>query len=170
MNSMTQPNISLDQFINLFPEIELPITLNEEVHHVFSQKNGPVPKAIVDQYFSYLEDRDELGMTEYVACFRIPETHEFYGLVYWKAGLLNYEYTLLTISKKGDMIDKKVIAGTNSDGNQLIHSVATIDEDWIIYIVSGQSQSASDNYDPTSSTAFKLELLPEGKIIQLEDD
>ena len=167
---MKSTQVSLDQFIDIFPELELPITLNDEVHHIFSQKNGPVPKLIVDQYFSYLEETDPQELTEYVACFRIPATHEFHGLVYWKAGLMNYEYTLVTISKKGEVIDKKVIAGTYSDGNKLLTSVATIDEDWIIYVVSGQSQSTSDNYDPTSSTAFKLEILPEGNIIQLEDE
>lgn len=167
---MNQAKITLAQFLDLFPEIELPVTLNEDVHHIFSEKNGPVPQVVIDQYFSYLEGVDETGLTEYVICFKIPETHEFFGLVYWKASLLNYEYILVTLSKNGEVIDKKVIAGTYSDKDRLLQSVATIDEDWIIYVVSGQSNIASKDFNPASSTAFKLEILPEGNIIKLDDD
>ncbi len=167
---MNHTKVSLEEFLALFPEVELPITLNDEIHHVFSKQNVPVPKVVIEQYFAYLEGEADPEMAEFVACFKIPNTYQFHAIVYWKAELMNYEYVLLTLTKAGEIIDKKVIAGTNSDGRRLTNSVATIDEDWTIYIVSGQSNQSSPNYDPTTSTAFKLELLPEGNIIALEEE
>ena len=78
---------------------------------------------------------------------------------------MNYQYVLTTFDKKGKLIDKSVIAGTYSDGKSLTKSVATIEEDWIIYIVSGQTAANASTYDPSTSNTFNLELLATGEII-----
>ena len=78
---------------------------------------------------------------------------------------MNYQYVLVTFTKKGILIDKRVIAGTFSDGEVLTQSVATIDEDWAIQVVSGQGKADETRYNASSSTAYQLELLPEGRII-----
>jgi hypothetical protein len=70
------------------------------------------------------------------------------------------------IFKEGQLIDKQVIAGTFYDGYTLTTTVATIDEDWTILMVSGQS-SSDTNYDASGTRTQKLELLPEGQIITL---
>jgi hypothetical protein len=73
----------------------------------------------------------------------------------------------VTFDKKGELIDKRVIAGTISQGGTLTTSVATIEDDWKIYIVSGQSQANQiKGFDPAKSTANHLELLPEGQITE----
>ncbi len=162
-----KPKVSFGEFLKIFPEMPLPVTLNEEAHLVFARSNDPVPALTAEQYLMPLEENPIDEFSEFVACFRIPETHAFHAIVYWRAGLMDYHYVLATFSEKGQLIDRRVIAGTFSDGKTLTTSVATIEEDWEIIVVSGQSP-ASDKYDASTSTVYKLELLPDGLIINLE--
>ena len=160
-----QPNLKFAHFLDKFPEIELPVTLGEDTHHYFSRNNEPLPDQMIQEFiFPLEEDLDEL--TEFVPCFKILGTKNFHAIVYWRAGLMNYQYVLVTFTEKGLLIDKRVIAGTFSDGQVLTQSVATIDEDWIISIASGQSEGISTDYNAASSTAYQLELLPDGKIVR----
>ena len=159
-------SVQFDHFLEKFPELDLPITLGEETHHHFSNQNDPLPGLMIEQFLAPLESNvDEF--TEFIACFRFIDTKNFHALVYWKAGLMDYTYTLVTFTTKGLVIDKRVIAGTFSDGKVLTQSVATIDEDWGILIASGQSSSNENEYDASSSTAYNLELLPDGKIVNI---
>jgi hypothetical protein len=164
---MSKTDISFDHFLERFPEVKLPLTLGEDSHHDFSRSNEPLNKLMIQQYILPLDDGPVDEYTEFIACVRIPETYEFHAIIYWKAGLMTYQYSLVTFTKKGLLIDKRVIAGTFSDGKMLTKSMATIDEDWIIYVVSGQASSSKSAYDASSSTAYKLELLPDGKIINI---
>lgn len=164
---MKQTKIKFSHFLEKFPEVELPVTLSDESHLDFSRMNDPLPQAMVEEFILPLEQIPEDEYTEFIACFRLGDTDDFHSIVYWRAGLMNYQYTLATFTKKGEFIDKQVIAGTFSDGDTLTKSIATIDEDWEILIVSGQSSASRDEqYDASSSTAHKLELLPDGSIVR----
>ncbi|HMQ47761.1 MAG TPA: hypothetical protein PKA00_10040 [Saprospiraceae bacterium] len=151
-------------FLHLFPEVELPFTLGEHDHHTFSMQNTPISGSIIQEYVLPIEEEDPDEFTEFVACLKIPATKDFHAIVYWKAALMDYRYVLATFNKKGVLIDKLVIAGTFYQDKALTSSVAKIDEDWTIYVVSGQSVDSS--FDPSSSTIRQFELLPEGRIIQ----
>lgn len=157
-----KPKISFEHFLEKFPEIELPVTFTDESAIEFSKKNEPLPPQMIQQF---IESGDTDEFTEYIACMRIPNTHDFYAIIYWKAALMNYQYVLATYDKKGKLIDKSVIAGTYSDGKSLTKSVATIEDDWLIYIVSGQAAADAPTYDASTSNAFNLELLATGEII-----
>ncbi|MEM0994740.1 MAG: hypothetical protein AAF847_14250 [Bacteroidota bacterium] len=165
---MQKKQIRFSHFLEYFPEIELPVHLGDSTHHLFSQKNEPLPPLAIQQYIVPLEDEvsaEEVALVEYVPCFRLPKTDAFHAIVYWKAGLLNYQYILATFEPKGEIIQSKVIAGTFSDGVSMTQSAATIEEDWMIYIVTGFSADAEETYDAGQSTAIDLELLPDGTII-----
>ncbi len=154
-------------FLGKFPEVRLPVVLNDEIHHEFSRHNDPLPGLMIERFIAPLEDEPVDDLTEFIACFKIPDTGEFYAVVYWKAALLNYQYVLATFTKSGLLVDKRVIAGLYSDGKTLTTSVATIDEDWVIHVVSGQSDANSAHlYDASQSKMYELELLPEGKIVE----
>ncbi|MEM6376763.1 MAG: hypothetical protein AAF705_01040 [Bacteroidota bacterium] len=164
---MNQPKVTFDAFIEAFPAATLPMVLTEESIHHFNKANQPFPALMVDQYLSPLEGLESLDeFTEFIPCFRIEDITDFIAVVYYKAALLNHQYVLATFTKKAEVIDKKVIAGTFSDNQTLINSVATINEDWEIIIVSG-TQPANEPYrfDPTKSTSQQLEILPVGKIV-----
>lgn len=160
---MTRKNkkIAFPDFIAKFPPIELPITLGNDSHHLFSQTNDPLNRLHIDQYIALMEGNIFDDYTEVVPCFTISNTYEFHAIVYWIAGLMDYQYILATFTKEGLPIARKVIGGTYSDGKTITQSIATIDSDWTIHVVTGQS-ALGEEYDALKSTAIEIELLPDG--------
>ncbi len=158
--------ISFEHFLEMFPELELPVTLTEETSSDFSNNNDPFPAAMIDAFLIPLQEMvEDSSVTEYIPCFKIPDTYEFHAVIYWKASLLTYQYAMATFTKRGELIDHRIIAGTYFDGKTLTQSVATVDKDWTIYVVSGQTDETNDlSYDASTSKAFNLELLPDGNI------
>jgi hypothetical protein len=158
--------MTFNQFLQKFPEEKLPISITEESAFDFSNMNEPLPqKAIEDFILPMEEDFDDL--TEFVPGFRIEGLKDIQAILYWKASLLNYQYVLATFEKTGKFIDRQVIAGTVSDGQSLVRTVARIDEDLTIYMVSGMAEGSEEEYDASTSTAKEMELLPDGRMIEL---
>jgi len=157
--------VTFNQFLSKFPFIELPVLLNDESHHTFSTENSPLPEAMIQLFIQPIEDAECDEFTEFIPCFQLPVQEEYHSLVYWRAGLLQYHYTLATFSKKGHFIDKRIIAGTFIQEATLTQSVATINESFEIFIASGRGNTQSDEYDAESSTAYELEIAPDGQIV-----
>lgn len=154
-------------FLSKFPKIKAPITLTEEDARVYSAENQPLPHKLISEYIlPYDEDFDDL--TEYVPCIRLTEPKKFDAVVYWKASLMNYQYILMTFEKNGKPIMKKAVAGTFSNGKRIMRSVARIDKDMSVYIMTGPTDKEDELYEASNSTTIELELLPDGKIIELE--
>ncbi len=157
--------VTLSAFLGRFPEVQLPITLGEESHHAFSSGNLPLPAAMIEQFLLPLEEQEADDLTEFVACFRLEPLPAYSTVVYWRAGLFSYQYIMMTFNKKGENIDRRVIAGSYYDEQQITRSVATIAEDRKIFVVSGQSSAGGEAYDAAASTTYKLELTDEGRIL-----
>ena len=119
---------------------------------------------MIDQFLAPLQKEEDDEYTEYQACFSIPGTKDYVGLVYWKAALLNYEYILVTFTKKGVLIDQQVIAGTQAKGNIIARTVAKIDEDLNIFIVGGVENTEEKEIDGTDSEALELFITESGQI------
>lgn len=151
-------------FLNIFPEIELPISLGENTHMEFSRRNDPLPGDLIQAFIVANEKVPSDEFTEHIACFRVANLKEFQAVVYWRAGLMDYRYILATFNKKGEQIDSRVIAGMFSDGEKVTTSVATIDKEWGISVASGQSDAKTGVYDPEGNTLFSLEIMPDGTI------
>lgn len=170
----TEKNKSLfESFYAYFPEIELPITLSEEYSGIFSKHNKPLPLEFIESFILnqnlFFGDKIENELEneeieEYLPCFRLPKNKNYFGIVYWKAALLKYEFILHTFDAKGKSIARQVIASTTSDGTNIRQIVATIDPDLEIYIMGGDSESGNI-YDPENSKAFSLEITEAGQII-----
>lgn len=160
---MKKDDLKFHHFLEFFPEIELPVTLTEEGLLEMSRINTPVPIPFLMKFVD--ETIGEAEMEEYVPCFRLPDTADIHAIVYWRAGLLNYEYLLATYDNSGNLIERKVIGGTVSNGQTIIKSVATIDPDWIIHVIAGEANAKEKSYDATKSKAFTMELLATGEII-----
>ncbi|MEY4135865.1 MAG: hypothetical protein RL386_2215 [Bacteroidota bacterium] len=154
----------LKQFLAAFPKIQLPVTLTPDLIHVFSQNNDPLPLSLAEGFLLPLLGEAADEFTEFIPCFSLPDTEGFHAVVVWKASLMHYSYILITLDNNGALIDRVVLSGTFVDQNTLIQSVATIEEDWDIVVMSGK---ASDEavYDATSSKMTTMELLPDGKLI-----
>ena len=164
-----QQEIHFLDYIAVYPEIEPPVTLTDDSQVAFSRYNKQFKPIMIDKFLAMSEKGAIDEFTEFVPCLKIPNTKDFYAVIYWKASLMNYQYILVTYDKSGVLVDKAIIAGTSSpNGEDLVRSVASIDEDWIITIVSGASIQATTEYNPKSSNAFTLEILEGGKIISSE--
>ena len=162
---MNKNKLSFSQFLDFFPELEMPVILTDDNLSVFSKENKVLPAPMIAEYIMKYDNTEPDEFTEYIPCFKIPNSEHFVGIVYWKAQLLNYEYHIVTYDLQGNFITGKVIAGIITNGNTLIKSVATIDEDWIIHIVSGEDDANSPNYSADDSKAYTMELLSTGDII-----
>jgi len=153
-------------FLDKFPKVNLPQTLSEEDARIYSKDNEPLPDKLI-QEFILPNDTEVDDLTEFVPCFKLADTKDFHAVVYWKAGLMNYQYTMLTFDKSGKAIDKKTLAGTISNGIAIVRSVARIDNDMSIYIMSGHTDRDETHFDAAESTTVELELLPDGKMMEL---
>lgn len=166
-NNKKKEKVSFAHFLERFPEIELPVTLTDREHHTFSADNAPLPMAAIEQFLLPVEEMEEMDeFTEFIPCFSLPGTEEFgfTAIVYWKAQLLHYEYVMATFSKKGKLIDRKVIAGISSRESEVKQSVVTIDDDWMIYIVEGVKDEEK-SFKADTSKAFQMELLADGRMV-----
>lgn len=153
-------------FVGKFPPVPMPVILGEDTHHVFAQENEPLPDGMIAQFIHPTEGAEisEGPYTEYVPCFAIDGTENFIALVWWKAGLLNYEYVLATFTLKGELIDRKVIAYTRAQSELISRAIATIDEEWVIFIAEGES-AKNGVFDPTSSRMREMEIMINGAIV-----
>ena len=168
MTRQKKSAVSFKDFLTKFPTIELPITLGNDTHHTFSKNNLPLSQLFIEEFITLLEGTVVDEFTEFIPCFSIPDTLEFHAIVYWKAGLMDYQYILATFTKQGQPIAKKVIGGTFSDGRMIAQSVSTIDSDWTIHVVTGHA-SLEETYDAGSSTALEIDLLPSGHIVDVQE-
>lgn len=160
-NDLSNPNFA--DFVHKFPEISLPITLTQEAQFAFSQQNKPLHPVQIQHFIGDIGDEE---ISEAIPCLRIPDTKDIVALIYWTAGLLSYEYHLATYTNKGELIDDKVIAGLKSNSEFMLERVATIDPDWIIYVVEGESKASDPLSINTHSEEMTLELQPNGLIIK----
>jgi hypothetical protein len=158
--------LEFSDFLQKFPRVELPITLGEEAHHVFSTENEPLSAAMIEQFIAPLDGGEKDEFTEYVPCFSFETGEKFAALVWWKAELLSYRYILATFTEKGEVIDLRVIAYTLVKEAEIRRAVATIDGELSILMVEGAS--VNDVYDPEQSVTRILEILPNGQIVSGE--
>lgn len=162
----TKNDISFDEFLEFFPEVELPIVLTEESIHEINKMNKALP-AIAIQKFIKIWDQDMDDFEEFVPCLRFQVSKGIVAIVYWKATLLSYEYYLLTINNKVDLLSKKIIAGLISNGTDIRRSAATIKEDLTIHIVTGDEK---DSFNAIESKSHYMEIMPEGSIVSFKEE
>lgn len=157
--------LAFSLFLKHFSKEKLPIVLSDDNVAYFSSKNTPLAAESIRQFIKQGSKDEDDEMTEYIACCIIPDTKDIHAVVYWKGGLLTYDYVMATYDKNGILLHKKTLAGTRVDDDIVYQSVATIEEDWSIHVVVGAQKSESRMYDPANSQNMTLELMPTGEII-----
>lgn len=157
-----------EQVKSYFPNVSLPITLSEESIKDISKTNKPIDgKSLAVIMEQWVIEYDEF--TEIVPCLSLPSTEKYHPFIYWKAGLLTHEYVLVTLDHHYRVINQKVIAGIASKDDKVLRSVATIEEDLTIHVMVGVQQH--QQYNPMQSTAYYMELTPDGEItLQQEEE
>jgi hypothetical protein len=165
--SQLKHRYSFAEFVAKFPPVNMPVTLGEDTHHTFTLENEPLSPDMIEQYIYPAENNAEDDpYTEYMPCFSIEEAGPFIALVWWKAELLNYEYSLATFTPKGQLIQRRIIGFTKVADHKIERAVATINEELEITVAMGASFDEQDVYDPGTSRTLNLEIMANGQIIQ----
>lgn len=160
---------TFSEFLEQFPALELPLTFSEDTVRTISRETPPLPPAFISAFILGVEPGMADELTEFVACLRLPEAEAYAGVIYWRADLAQYHYTLVTYNPKTlELIDRKVIAGVSYDGEEVTQSYAVLTESLMIYQVSGQAEGREEyDYRASNSTARRFQVAPSGKVIEL---
>jgi len=157
------------EFLEQFPVLELPLTFSEDTVRTISRETPPLPSAFISAFILGVEPGMADELTEFIACLRLPEADDYAGVVYWRADLAQYHYTLVTYNPKTlELIDRKVIAGVSYDGEEVTQSYAVLTESLMIYQVSGQAAGNEEyDYKASNSMARRFQVTPSGKVLEL---
>lgn len=164
MTAIDPKQISL--LLEFFPEVSPPLVLSEDLALTFSEKNTPIPMDLIVNTISQWEEIDEY--TEIIPCLSLIINDKHKAIIYWKGSLLSYQYTLITIAEEKEIVSRKIIAGTISNGLTIKKSVANIDEDLVIHSMVGESD-VNEKYNPHNSKAYSFEIRPDGQIATSEE-
>jgi hypothetical protein len=164
------PEIKLEEFLDFFPIIELPVTLSEDSIIHIQKINKVFPEPVLDTTIRKWEKVEADEFTEYVPCFTAARKEKFVIIVYWKASLTGFEYFAVTLGYDFQLIDRKQISSMLYTGEHVKSSVVHIDEDLTFHVVAGISSRNSDSFDPGKTQAFHFEIDPQGEFIFLKED
>ncbi|OAV43820.1 hypothetical protein [Lewinella sp. 4G2] len=165
---MDGPQIKFEHFLEQFPTLELPVAFNDETVRTISKETPPISPRVIEQFLVPIEPGKVDELTEFVACLRLPEADDYAGVVYWRADLAQYHFTLATFDvNTQELIDRMVIAGTSYDGEELLQTHALMTEALLIYQVSGQGGGKDFDYQASTSTARRFQLADSGKVVEL---
>ena len=150
------------EYLSLFPPVELPATLTLDSYRTFEQVNDLIPLDLAAKFILQEDELPEEEFTEFLPCFKLPQgTAE---------SLMRYDFILSTYTKNGIPISRQVIAGTSSDGKIITKKVATIDPDGSITVIASDLAIDQLSFDPAKTKELTYELLPNGYISTLDEN
>jgi hypothetical protein len=163
-------NREAHEMLDFFPLVEPPITLSPDNITEISKVNKPLPQDFQHYILENWEEHfDEFS--EIIPCLQMPREEEYFSLIYWKANLLSHEYVLVTLDTRSfEILSRKIIAGVKSDGERVIQSVANISEDNTIQVMIGEMKPNTTIFDPMTSSAISMEILPGGNIYSQKEE
>lgn len=159
---LTTTNKDFEIYLESFQEIDLPITLTQDLSPTFSAENRPLKDEQIVEFIHPVDSEiDEY--TEYVPCFRLKETPHFKATVYWKASLTVNQYVLVIYTLLGEPLSARVLSSVEfEEKGQIIRSIASIEDDWTIVIAKGAENQGA--FDVNSNKVVTLEIMPDGTI------
>ena len=160
----SKSNLLFEDFLNLFPPIELPFSITSETERAISEVHDPLNNAWVLKFLLDPEELDEY--TEFMPCFSIPDTKDFVGIVYWQASLEGNAYFLTTFSKSANIIDHKLIAGTLYLENTVKQMVCTIGQDWSLNRVAAELGAEGELLIDKEPEKVFLQITLDGEILE----
>ena len=157
------PTAQFAEFIEFFPALDLPISLLPDVGQIPSDPI-PLPGILQDTFILPFESDEVDEFTEYLPFARINGLNDYYAMIYWKAGLLRYEYILATYSKEGEPLSHAIVGGLRYEDEGVLHSVAVIHEDLSITIAEGIAESDDAGMNPDQTQTYQMAISPTGII------
>lgn len=152
------------EFLEFFPPLELPFSLLPDISQIQTDIQ-PLPGTLLDAYIFPIEGDEVDEYTEYIPYGKIEDTRDYFTLIYWKAGVMQYEYILATFTPEGRPISHAIIGGIRQDDSGMLHSVAVMNEDYSITIAEGIAAGKSLTKQPLMDTqTYRMNLDPTGAI------
>jgi len=156
----TLPERDFAGFLEFFPEMPLPASLLPDLDEIPSDPL-PIPGAMLEYFILPFEADERDEFTEFVPYGRLPAEKQYQALVYWKAGVLRYEFILATYTPAGEPLSHAIIGGLRYEEEGALHSVAVIHEDRRITIAEG----LIDEEGPVTTTqTYTMMIAPDGVI------
>ena len=156
------PPAHFTEFIDFFPLLKPPFNLLPDISQIPSH-TLPLPGPLLDAFIYPFEGEEADEFTEYIPYARISGTRDYYAIIYWKAGVMQYEFILATYSNDGQPISHAIVGGLRLDGKNILHSVAVIHEDMSITIAEGVAvEGGESNVEDTST--YQMSIQPTGQI------
>lgn len=157
------PIAQFAEFLDFFPLLHAPLSLLPDLQQI-PVDPVPLPAVLQDAYIMPFEGDEMDDFTEYIPYGRLAGTDGYYAILYWKAGVLRYEYILATFSPDGKPINHAIIGGLRYEDEGTIHSVAVIHENLQITIAEGLSDVGLPSASPQTQT-YQMAIRPDGEII-----
>lgn len=154
--------LSFEAFLERFDKQELPLQITENTYRQFNELNEPLADIVVSSFIKRIGKDEDLA--EYVPVMRLPDTESVIGLIFWRAGLMQYDYYLATYSQAGELLDQRCVASTKYDDKHITRSIIKIDEEGLVFVVTGDQSLESKDYEAGSSKHSYFEVLPDGSI------
>lgn len=157
-------HIDFAVFLERFTLIEPPVQLDDTSYQDINALSEPFPGILVSTFIKRTGSEEDLA--EYVPVFRLPDLPGIISLVFWRAGILQYDYILGTYTPEGDLIDQKVISSTIYSDDKTIKSIAKFDEEGLITVVEGIEDTRTGVMIAANSKQLFFEILENGNIQQ----
>ena len=158
-----RPEAQFAEFIDFFPALELPVSLLPDTGQIPSDPL-PLPGLLQDRFILPFESDEVDEFTEYIPYGRLAGMRDFEAVIYWKAGVLRYEYILATYSLQGEPLSHAIVGGLRYEEEGVLHSVAVIHPDLSIIIAEGMAQTDDEGMDPDQTQTYQMTILPTGMI------
>ncbi|HJW30074.1 MAG TPA: hypothetical protein VJ508_12620, partial [Saprospiraceae bacterium] len=157
------PTAQFAEFIEFFPNLKPPFSLLPDLQQIPSDPI-PLPGVLQDAYILPFEGDETDEYTEYIPFCKIEGTKGYHALIYWKAGVLRYEFILATYSPEGLPLSHAIIGGMRYEDEGTIHSVAVVDEDIRITIVEGMVDDEKGALQLNQTQSYYMAITPTGEI------
>jgi len=157
------PIARFTEFIEYFPLLTPPVSLLPDFRHI-SSSGIPLPGIMIEAYIFPFEGDEVDEYTEYVPYGRLEGTRDFHALIYWKAGLVQYEFVLATYSPDGKPLSHAIIGGLRSDEDGFLHSVAVINDDMRVTIAEGITADENESLDVSNTNTYQMTIREDGSI------
>lgn len=124
----------------------------------------PLPGVLQEAYILPFESDEIDEFTEYVPFGKLSGIRDFHAMIYWKAGVLRYEYILATYSAEGEPLSHAIVGGLRYEEEGVLHSVAVIHEDMSITIAEGIAETDQSGLNADQTQTYQMAILPTGII------
>ncbi len=157
------PEALFEEYLGFFTPLDLPFSLLPDLEQIPSDPE-PLPGTLQEAFILPFEGDEVDEYTEYIPFGRIAGTKEYHALIYWKAGVLRYEYILATYSTGGTPLSHAIVGGLRYEEEGTLHSVGVVHEDLTITIAEGLARTEEAGLNPDQTQTYLMVITPAGMI------